>query len=100
MSSAQHYHKIDRVRVKEKIVEPFVPAYQVILGSLMTLSGRVSNLTSLPLLYRLRSTSCVLTSRRINKQRTLKVVLPFRGNRIAASLAIASRRSHIASVSR
>lgn len=29
MSSAQHYQKIERVRVKEKVVEPFVPAYQV-----------------------------------------------------------------------
>ncbi|GAA5955809.1 hypothetical protein JCM3765_001858 [Sporobolomyces pararoseus] len=36
MSSAQHYHKIDRVRVKEKIVEPFVPAYQVALDKLRT----------------------------------------------------------------
>ncbi|GAA5987439.1 hypothetical protein JCM5350_002762 [Sporobolomyces pararoseus] len=34
MSSAQHYHKIDRVRVKEKVVEPFVPAYQVALDKL------------------------------------------------------------------
>ncbi|GAA5838237.1 hypothetical protein JCM3766R1_001870 [Sporobolomyces carnicolor] len=34
MSSAQHYQKIERVRVKEKVVEPFVPAYQVALDKL------------------------------------------------------------------
>ncbi|GAA5885870.1 hypothetical protein JCM16303_000091 [Sporobolomyces ruberrimus] len=36
MSSAQHYSKIERVRVKEKVVEPFVPAYQVALEKLRT----------------------------------------------------------------
>ncbi|GAA6062809.1 hypothetical protein JCM10212_006170 [Sporobolomyces blumeae] len=34
MSSAQHYQKIDRLRVKDKLVEPFVPAYQVALDKL------------------------------------------------------------------
>ncbi|CEQ41718.1 SPOSA6832_03466, partial [Sporobolomyces salmonicolor] len=29
MSSAQHWQKIDRVRVKDNLVEPFVPPYQV-----------------------------------------------------------------------
>ncbi|GAA5902975.1 uncharacterized protein JCM6883_002652 [Sporobolomyces salmoneus] len=36
MSSAQHYQKIERVRVKEKVVEPFVPSYQVALDKLRT----------------------------------------------------------------
>ncbi|GAA5905491.1 hypothetical protein JCM6882_004767 [Rhodosporidiobolus microsporus] len=34
MTSAQHYDKIARVRVKDKAVEPFVPAYQVALEKL------------------------------------------------------------------
>jgi hypothetical protein len=29
MKSAQHYDKIQRVRIKDKEVEAFVPAYQV-----------------------------------------------------------------------
>ncbi|BGO95421.1 hypothetical protein NBRC10512_001389 [Rhodotorula toruloides] len=34
MSKAQHYQKIERVKVKDKLVEPFVPAYQVALERL------------------------------------------------------------------
>ncbi|GAA5888828.1 hypothetical protein JCM5296_005007 [Sporobolomyces johnsonii] len=34
MSSAQHWQKIDRVRVKDNLVEPFVPPYQVALEKL------------------------------------------------------------------
>ncbi|GAA6002747.1 uncharacterized protein JCM10292_002997 [Rhodotorula paludigena] len=34
MSSAQHYGKIDRVRVKDPLIEPFVPAYQMALERL------------------------------------------------------------------
>ncbi|GAA5920077.1 hypothetical protein JCM1841_004080 [Sporobolomyces salmonicolor] len=34
MSSAQHWQKIDRVRVKDNLVEPFVPPYQVALERL------------------------------------------------------------------
>ncbi|GAA6008392.1 hypothetical protein JCM11491_004459 [Sporobolomyces phaffii] len=45
MSSAQHYHKIDRVRVKEKIVEPFVPAYQVALDKLRAFFATSNNIS-------------------------------------------------------
>lgn len=34
MSKAQHYAKIERVRVKDQAVEPFVPAYQTALERL------------------------------------------------------------------
>jgi hypothetical protein len=37
MKSAQHYDKIQRVRIKDKEVEAFVPAYQVrLLSSLFS----------------------------------------------------------------
>ncbi|GAA5931083.1 uncharacterized protein JCM15063_002539 [Sporobolomyces koalae] len=34
MAKAQHYDKIERVRIKESVVEPFVPGYQVALEHL------------------------------------------------------------------
>ncbi|GAA5862688.1 hypothetical protein JCM3774_001886 [Rhodotorula dairenensis] len=34
MAKAQHYQKIERVRVKDQLVEPFVPAYQMALERL------------------------------------------------------------------
>lgn len=34
MAKAQHYQKIERVRVKDQLVEPFVPAYQTALERL------------------------------------------------------------------
>jgi ATP-dependent RNA helicase DDX51/DBP6 len=34
MAKAQHYQKIERVRVKDQLVEPFVPAYQAALERL------------------------------------------------------------------
>lgn len=36
MSKAQHYDKIERVRVKDQVVDPFVPAYQGALERLRT----------------------------------------------------------------
>lgn len=43
MSKAQHYDKIERVRVKDQVVEPFVPAYQGALERLRAFYATTRN---------------------------------------------------------
>lgn len=70
MSSAQHYSKIERVRVKEKVVEPFVPAYQVGPFS-ASLSSHAAETDDRPFHNRSLSRNFELSSRATRRLRKL-----------------------------